>query len=62
LHPCIVVQSEKIVVDGVILKSESDYIMDYGADILTIKMKALIKETSALDAPCDYSMFGTQQS
>jgi hypothetical protein len=41
LHPCIVEPPEKNVVDRVILKSESDYVMNYGMGILTIKMEAL---------------------
>ncbi|MDR0819934.1 MAG: hypothetical protein LBN19_00105 [Endomicrobium sp.] len=42
------------------MKSESDYVTDYGIGILTVKNESIIKETSALDVSYDYSMFGTQ--
>ncbi|MDR3256575.1 MAG: hypothetical protein LBT18_02840 [Endomicrobium sp.] len=60
LRPGIVPQSEKVVVDGVTLKSGKDYILDYDVGILTITDENIIKETSILDISYDYSLFGSE--
>jgi hypothetical protein len=60
LRPCIVPKSENIVVDGVTLKTGTDYILDYDTGILTIKDENIIKETTALDVSYNYSIFESQ--
>lgn len=58
LRPGIVPQSEKVVIDGIVLKANTDYIIDYDLGILTIQNESLIKENSTIDISYDYSMFG----
>lgn len=60
LKPGIVPQSEKVVIDGITLKANYDYIIDYDLGILTIQNESLIKETSTIDISYDYSMFGSE--
>ncbi|MDR3092712.1 MAG: hypothetical protein LBU33_02205 [Endomicrobium sp.] len=61
LRPGIIPKSEKVVVDGMTLKSESDYVIDYDTGILTVKNENVIKETSVLDVSYDYStIIGSQ--
>jgi len=58
LRPGIVPQSEKVVVDGLTLAQNSDYIIDYDLGILTIVRDEVIRENSVIDVSYDYSMFG----
>ncbi|MDR0617179.1 MAG: hypothetical protein LBG23_00075 [Endomicrobium sp.] len=60
LRPNIVPKSEKVVVDGVTLSPEIDYILDYDLGILTIKNENIIKEKSVIDVSYDYSLLGAQ--
>jgi hypothetical protein len=59
LRPAIVPSSEKITVDGNVLKNGQDYIIDYDIGILTIKNDDIIKEDSVMDISYDYSLFGS---
>ncbi|MDR2437459.1 MAG: hypothetical protein LBD17_05295 [Endomicrobium sp.] len=59
LRPGIVPLSEKVIIDGNVLKNGPDYIIDYDIGILTIKNDAVIKENSVMDISYDYSLFGS---
>lgn len=60
LRPGIVPKSEKVVVDGITLTANIDYIIDYDLGILTITKDNIIKEISTVDVSYDYSMFGNE--
>jgi hypothetical protein len=59
LRPGIVPLSEKVIIDGNVLKNGTDYIIDYDIGILTIKNDNVIKENSVIDISYDYSLFGS---
>ncbi|MDR3306699.1 MAG: hypothetical protein LBS61_03395 [Endomicrobium sp.] len=59
LRPGIVPRSEKVVIDGNVLKNGTDYVIDCDMGILTIKNDDVIKENSAMDVSYDYSLFGS---
>ncbi|MDR2818367.1 MAG: hypothetical protein LBB37_02880 [Endomicrobium sp.] len=60
LRPGIVPRSEKVIIDGIVLKNGMDYIIDYDMGILTIKNDNVIKEDSVMDISYDYSLFGSE--
>jgi hypothetical protein len=60
LRPGIVPHSEKVIIDGIVLKNGMDYIIDYDMGILTIKNDNVIKEDSVMDISYDYSLFGSE--
>ena len=58
LRSGIVPLSEKVTIDGVKLKINEDYFIDYDVGILTILKESLISENSVIDVSYDYSPFG----
>jgi cell surface protein SprA len=54
--------SEKVILDGVTLKINEDYFIDYDLGILTILKESLINENSVIDVSYDYSPFGSSSS
>ncbi len=59
LRPGIVLQSEKVILDGKVLKRNEDYFIDYDAGIVTFYNDDLIKDTSVIDISYDYAPFGS---
>lgn len=62
LRSGIVPMSEKVILDGTVLKINEDYFIDYDIGILTILKESLIKENSVIDVSYDYSPFGSSSS
>ncbi|MDD5021671.1 MAG: hypothetical protein PHR82_05985 [Endomicrobiaceae bacterium] len=62
LRSGIVPMSEKVILDGVTLKINEDYFIDYDLGILTILKESLINENSVIDVSYDYSPFGSASS
>ena len=62
LRAGIVPMSEKVTIDGVKLKINEDYFIDYDVGILTILKESLISENSTIDISYDYSPFGSSSS
>jgi hypothetical protein len=62
LRSGIVPMSEKVILDGVTLKINEDYFIDYDLGILTILKESLINENSVIDVSYDYSPFGSSSS
>ncbi|MDD5101763.1 MAG: hypothetical protein PHH62_02120, partial [Endomicrobiaceae bacterium] len=58
LRTDIVPMSEKVIIDGVTLKINDDYVIDYDAGIVTILKEDLIKDSSTIDISYDYSPLG----
>ncbi len=58
LRPGIVPKSEKVTMDGVILKSNEDYFIDYDAGIVTFFNAEKITESTVIEVSYDYAPFG----
>lgn len=58
LRTDIVPMSEKVIIDGMTLKINDDYAIDYDVGIVTILKEDLIKENSVIDISYDYSPLG----
>ena len=58
LRPGIVPNSEKVVTNGVVLKKNEDYLIDYDAGIVTLYNTDKITEDTVTDISYDYAPFG----
>ncbi len=59
LRPGIVPQSERVTMDGKVLKNNEDYFIDYDAGILTLFNEDRITESTVVDVSYDYAPFGS---
>ncbi len=60
LRPGIIPESERIVLDGKLLKRDVDYFVDYDIGILTFLEEDKITDTSVIDVSYEYTTFGVQ--
>ncbi|MCX5782543.1 MAG: hypothetical protein NT145_07600, partial [Elusimicrobia bacterium] len=59
LRPGIVPQSEKVVMDGRVLKNNQDYFIDYDAGLVTFYDVDKITDDTVIDISYDYAPFGS---
>ncbi|MHB9154917.1 MAG: hypothetical protein ACYC5N_04390, partial [Endomicrobiales bacterium] len=58
LRPGIVPQSERVMMDGKLLKSSDEYFIDYDAGIVTFLNEDKISENTVIEVSYDYAPFG----
>ncbi|MFN3966234.1 MAG: hypothetical protein ACK4JE_00850 [Endomicrobiia bacterium] len=60
LRPGIIPESERVILDGKLLKRDIDYFIDYDIGILTFLEEDKITDTSIIDVTYEYTTFGVQ--
>ncbi|MFQ3675638.1 MAG: hypothetical protein SNJ64_03750, partial [Endomicrobiia bacterium] len=60
LKPFLVPQSERVYIDGQLLRRDVDYFIDYDSGFLTFLKEEKITETSVIEVSYEYSMLGLQ--
>jgi len=60
LRPGIIPESERVILDGKLLKRDVDYFIDYDVGILTFLEEDKIVDTSIIDVSYEYTTFGVQ--